>query len=171
VRFIGAPIALVCASVGCMGQVLARGSADHLVEGAAVGMEAPILPLRIGTEAGYERLATPDGERRGVAGVDVTLRAGLVSTILRERCYYCPHKPWVELGPMLGAGLALTGDLDMIGHGVGGGWLEIRLSPASSYAVLRVELQRDMYSSRVEGNTQLVVGLGYIDWDMDLRDR
>lgn len=149
-----------------MAHALVRGSADHSVEGAAVGMEGPVSPLRIGTEGGYERLSTARGERRGVAGMDVTLRAGLVSTILRERCELCLTKPWVDIGPTVGAGVALTGDLDMIGHAVGGGWLDVRLSRAASYPVVRFELQRDMYSSRVEGNTQFVVGLGYVDWDM-----
>jgi len=32
--------------------------------------------------------------------------------------------------------------------------------------VFRLKLQHDMYASRVEGNTQVVLGLGYIDWSI-----
>ena len=153
-----------------MGHVLARGSADHPIEGATVGMEGPVSvsALRIGTEMGYERLSSASGERLGVGGMDVTLRAGLVFMLLDKPCPdFCPAvKPWVDFCPSLGAGLASTGDLDMIGHGVGGGWLDVRLSKASSYPVMRLELQHDMYSSRVEGNTQFVVGLGWVEWDI-----
>jgi hypothetical protein len=159
-------IAVAVAGGGCMGHGLVRGSSDHPVEGAAVGMESLAFPLRIGFEGGYERASTPSGERRGLAGMDVTLRAGLVSTVLRERCpTSCFVEPWVDFGPAVGAGVALTGDLDMIGRAMGGGWLDVRLSPAPSYPVVRLELQRDMYSSRVEDSTQFVVALGYVDWE------
>ena len=70
------------AGTGCMGYAAVRGGADDVIDGAAVGYEGPVSRLRIGLEAGYERLPTASGEQRGVAGYDATLRLGFISTVL-----------------------------------------------------------------------------------------
>ena len=138
-------------------------------------MEAPVSRLRFGTEMVWERLlATGDsGEHRGVLVQDYTLRTGVVSAILEGRCKddegCAPVRPWFDFGGGAGLGYALTGDFHLLGHGWLGGWADVRLSPGKSYAVLRVELQRDGYTSEVRGDTQLVVGVGWVEWDISLK--
>ena len=45
--------------------------------------------------------------------------------------------------------------------------MDIRLGTGDSYWVLRLELQRDVYSSALQGDTQLVIGLGAVEWNIE----
>ncbi len=158
-------LAMLTAS-GCLGAAHVRGGARGVV-GAGVSAEGPVSKLRFGVESGYERTegSTSSGARGAIAA-DVTARIGLVSALRDSRCPTCVGMPWVELGPAAGLGLALTGPTEAVGHAFAGTWLDVRLSSATSHPVLRIEVQRDAYSGADVGEIQLVVGLGYVNWDV-----
>ena len=156
-------VSLLMATAGCLGTVNTRGNSDG-IDGLGVAAEGPVSKLRFGLEAVYERVST-DAERRGVFGYDATVRIGIVSAILEERCEFCVADPWLDFGPAVGVGVAASGDLDLFKHGWIGGWADVRLSKNTrSYPIVRIELQRDDYSGAFRGDTQLVVGFGYVDW-------
>lgn len=146
-------------SIGCMGAIHVRGTPSR-VDGVGVSAEGPVSKLRFGLEGNYER--TTGESRRGVFGYDATLRIGLVSLLREHRCPACVDMPWVDLGPGVGLGAAMTGSADLIGHAFASGWLDVRLSRASSHPVLRLQVERDAYSGQLTGGTQFVVGFGYV---------
>ena len=149
-----------------MGSAHVRGTSNG-IDGVGVGAEGPVSMLRFGLEAVYERSReTTESARRSVFRYDTTARIGLVSLIREQRCPTCVGMPWVELGPAagLGLGLALTDSSDVVGHAFAATWIDVRLSRASSHPVLRIQMQRDAYSGDLVGGTQVVVGLGYINW-------
>ena len=161
-------VLLIAATSGCLASANVRGSRNGF-DGVGIAYEGPVSRLRFGVEAVYERVAT-DAERRGVFGYDATARVGFVSMVLRERCTEsCVVNPWLDFGPGVGVGLAATGDLALLGHVWIGGWADVRVSNAHSFPVVRLELQQDGYSSEFRGDTQLVLGVGFVDWDWSLK--
>ncbi|MDX2092553.1 MAG: hypothetical protein SFX73_32110 [Kofleriaceae bacterium] len=136
-------------------------------------MEGPVSKLRFGYEMHGERVQSEtEDEFRGVFGYDATLRLGIVSAVLEKRCgEECPPKPWFDIGPGAGLGFAVNSDFDFMGHAWAGAWADVRLSSNDSYWVLRVELQQDAYSGDLRGDTQVVVGMGWLDWDCCFRGR
>lgn len=166
-------VLLVAFAGGCMGSVHLRGGRSGL-EGFGLGAEGPVAKLRVGTEAIWKIVRGADSDKRhGVFGYDVTLRGGVVSAILEGRCEddqgTCGEAPRFDLGPGVGVGAALTGELDLVGHAWIGGWADVRVSSGESYWVIRAELQRDGYSGEVRGDTQVVLGIGYVDWNWSFK--
>jgi hypothetical protein len=143
------------------------------IEGGGVSYEGPVGGTRFGLEAVYERaLDETEPERRGVFTWGVTMRFGVVSSALEDKCRFdCAVKPLIDFGPVAGLGVGFDGDLDPVGHGFVGGWVDLRLGSKKGdhHPVLRVELQQDAYAGGLRGGTQLVVGLGWVDWKYDFK--
>lgn len=166
-------------TTGCAVQTtaLVRGRPSD-VEGGALSVEGVVSKLRLGIEQGYERVAR-DGGRHGVLGLDLVARVGIIAALVESRCAAvstlgepstCIADPWwFEVGPAVGVGLATpTANLALLGHAWIGAWADLRLWSASSYPVVRIEVQSDLYSGEARGAPQLTIGLGFVT-DADVR--
>lgn len=176
-------IALLFAATGCLTQTTAAVRGTSSVEGAGLAIEGLVSKLRFGVEWGYERVDDDGTETSGMLGLDYVVRLGFVPLIIETRCHarpgtylelrerICLADPWwFDIGLAAGFGPALsTGRSNLVGHGLVGAWADVRLWPTTQHPVLRIEVQRDGYSNRFVGGSQITVGLGWVfETDVDL---
>jgi hypothetical protein len=114
--------------------------------------------VRFVEQIAVQDLRNSHGSEHLGAALDVAARVSVPGLAL-------PHRDWarwLDFGGDLGAGLGGT-DAGPFARGWAGTWADLRLwKDKESYPVLSARLRRNGYAGKLDDDTEMVVGLGWV---------
>ncbi len=114
--------------------------------------------VRFVEQIAVQDLQKTHGGEHIAAAMDVAARVSVPGVALPGRDW----ARWLDFGADLGAGLGGT-DAGPFARGWAGTWADVRVGKdKESYPVLSARLRRDGYAGKLDDDTQLVVGLGWV---------